>query len=154
MTRGSSLEPAAPYRAVRSTAAAWRLAVESEDPSGSSHLLLIAGKEAGGRQMTADRFLVFRMPPISAFVSTTGLVNPRLRSRRSPALPMQIPPAGSPISDFSTPSICMAPGYHQPPFSDILPGFCSVALRSAGSPSERCPPHFRLTLILSTHAGV
>jgi len=76
MTRGSSLEPAAPYRAVRSTAAAWRLAVESEDPSGSSHLLLIAGKEAGGKQMTADRFSVFRMPPISAVGSTTGSVPP------------------------------------------------------------------------------
>lgn len=65
-TRDSSLGPAAPYRATRSTAAAWRLAAGSEDPSGSSHLLLIAGKEAGGRQMTADRFFM-------------TCVNPRIR---------------------------------------------------------------------------
>lgn len=154
MTRGSSLEPAAPYRAVRSTAAAWRLAVESEDPSGSSHLLLIAGKEAGGKQMTADRFSVFRMPPHFSRRQHDGLSNPRLRSRRSPELPPCRIPWAAPFSDFSTPSICKAPGYHQPPFSAILPAFHSVIQRSAVCRTGICSRPLRLTLFTSSHAGV
>jgi len=105
----SSLEPAAPYRATRSTAAAWRLAVESEDPSGSSHLLLIAGKEAGGRQMTADRFSM-----------TRGNPHQQLWSGRVRSVPVEIPQVFRIATSHQLPQRPLFPIFPRPQFAWLL----------------------------------